>query len=194
MELVGLRELPQNTVFKEGDIFVLFGELFGRGYVNGLLKQARECKMRIIGLTVGRRNADKTLRALSEEELKEAEQNIGGEIINIPLEAGFDMESVDGVSPVDMANAIDKNQWREAKLDNEKILACKQAAEKKFCEKLEQFMEVLEQMIPADKNIFFAHTMAGGIIRSKLFFIIANRVFKGRGDRFESSEKYWNRD
>ena len=41
-------------------------------------------------------------------------------------------------------------------------------------------MEVLEQKIPADKNIFFAHTMAGGIIRSKLFFIIANRVFKGR--------------
>ena len=41
---------------------------------------------------------------------------------------------------------------------------------KKFCEKLEQFMEVLEQKIPADKNIFFAHTMAGGIIRSKIFY------------------------
>ena len=37
MELVGLRELPQNTVFKEGDIFVLFGELFGRGYVKEML-------------------------------------------------------------------------------------------------------------------------------------------------------------
>ena len=126
--------------------------------------------------------------------MKEAEQNLGGEIINIPLEAGFDLESVDGVSPVNIIDAIDKTKWKEAKLDNEKILACKQAAEKKFCEKLEQFMEVLEQKIPADKNIFFAHTMAGGIIRSKLFFIIANRVFKGRGDRFESSEKYWNSD
>ena len=194
MKLVGLKEIPKNTVFKEGDIFVLFGELFGRGYVNGLLEQAKECKMRIIGLTVGRRDSDKTLRALSEEELKEAEQNLGGEIINIPLEAGFDLESVDGVSPVNIIDAIDKTKWKEAKLDNEKILACKQAAEKKFCEKLEQFMEVLEQKIPADKNIFFAHTMAGGIIRSKLFFIIANRVFKGRGDRFESSEKYWNSD
>ena len=185
MKLVGLREIPKNTVFTEGDVFVLFGELFGRGYVNGLLEQAKECKMRIIGLTVGRRDADKNLRALTEEELKEAEQNLGGEIINIPLEAGFDMESVDGVSPVSMVDAIDKKQWKEARLDNERILACKQAAEKKFCKKLEQFMEVLEQKIPADKNIFFAHTMAGGIVRSKLFFIIANRIFKGRGDRFE---------
>ena len=92
MKLVGLKEIPKNTVFKEGDIFVLFGELFGRGYVNGLLEQAKECKMRIIGLTVGRRDSDKTLRALSEEELKEAEQNLGGEIINIPLEAGFDFD------------------------------------------------------------------------------------------------------
>ncbi len=194
MKLIGLREIPQNTVFKEGDIFILFGELFGRGYVNGLLKEAKECKMRIIGLTVGRRDADKTLRALSEEELKEAEKNLGGEIINIPLEAGFDLESVDGVSPVNMIDAVDKNQWREAKLDNERILACKQAAQKKFCKKLEQFMEILEQKIPADKNIFFAHTMAGGIIRAKLFFIIANKVFKGKGERFESSQKYWNSD
>ena len=59
----------------------------GRGYVNGLLEQAKACKMRIIGLTVGRRDADKNLRALSEEELKEVEQNLGGAI---PLEAGFD--------------------------------------------------------------------------------------------------------
>ena len=106
---------------------------FGRGYVNGLLEQAKACKMRIIGLTVGRRDADKNLRALSEEELKEVEQNLGGEIINIPLEAGFDLESVDGLSPAILVDAIDKQQWKEAKLDNEIILACKQVAEKKSC-------------------------------------------------------------
>ena len=194
MKLISLTALPKNTLFKEGDVFVLFGELFGRGYVNGLLKQVKECKMQIIGLTVGRRDADKNIRALSEEELKEVEHNLGGEIINIPLEAGFDLEVVDGCSPVNMVDAMDKNQWKEAKLDNEKILACKQAAEKIFCEKLEQFMEVLEQKIPADKNIFFAHTMAGGIIRSKLFFTIANKIFKGKGDRFSSSQEYSNSD
>ena len=142
----------------------------------------------------GQENADKNLRALSEEELKEVEQNLGGEIINIPLEAGFDLESVDGLSPAILVDAIDKQQWKEAKLDNEIILACKQVAEKKFCAKLEQFMEILEKKIPTDKNIFFAHTMAGGIIRSKMFFTIANRIFKGKGDRFECSQEYWNSD
>ena len=59
---------------------------------------------------MGRRDADKNLRALSEEELKEVEQNLGGEIINIPLEAGFDLESVDGLSPAILVDAIDKQQ------------------------------------------------------------------------------------
>ena len=132
MKLVGLREIPKNTVFTEGDVFVLFGELFGRGYVNGLLEQAKECKMRIIGLTVGRRDADKNLRALTEEELKEAEQNLGGEIINIPLEAGFDMESVDGVSPVSMVDAIDKKQWKEARLIMKEFLLANRLQKKSF--------------------------------------------------------------
>ena len=44
MKLISLTALPKNTLFKEGDVFVLFGELFGRGYVNGLLKQVKECK------------------------------------------------------------------------------------------------------------------------------------------------------
>ena len=28
-----------NTLFRKGDIFVLFGELFGRGYAAGLLDE-----------------------------------------------------------------------------------------------------------------------------------------------------------
>ena len=35
--------------------------------------------------------------------------------------------------------------------------------------------------------MFFAHTMAGGIPRAKIFLAIANRIYKGRGDRFVSS-------
>ena len=32
---VSLRNIPQNNIFRKGDVFVLFGELFGRGYANG---------------------------------------------------------------------------------------------------------------------------------------------------------------
>ena len=37
-----LREIPTQNIFRAGDVFVLFGELFGRGYVNGLLDEARK--------------------------------------------------------------------------------------------------------------------------------------------------------
>ena len=37
---VSLTEIPQNNLYRKGDVFVLFGELFGRGYVTGLLDQA----------------------------------------------------------------------------------------------------------------------------------------------------------
>ena len=41
MQFLPLREIPfKNQVFKKGDVFVLFGELFDCGYVNGLLEEA----------------------------------------------------------------------------------------------------------------------------------------------------------
>ena len=39
-----------NTLFRKGDIFVLFGELFGRGYAAGLLDEAKAAGMTILGL------------------------------------------------------------------------------------------------------------------------------------------------
>jgi hypothetical protein len=36
--------------------------------------------------------------------------------------------------------------------------------------------------------VFFAHTMAGGIPKAKVFMVIANRIYKGRGERFMSSQ------
>ena len=38
---ISLRDIPQHTLFRPGDVFVLFGELFGRGYANGLVNEAR---------------------------------------------------------------------------------------------------------------------------------------------------------
>ena len=89
---VSLTEIPQNNLYRKGDVFVLFGELFGRGYVTGLLDQAKKAGMEIIGITVGRRDENNKLRPLTEEELAQAETNLGGRIINIPAMAGFDLE------------------------------------------------------------------------------------------------------
>ena len=96
-----LRALPGPAGYGQGDVFVLFGELFGRGYANGLVDEARKSGMTIIGITMGRRDADGLLRPLTDEELAESEKVLGGKIINIPLEAGFDMDrSEAGIAPV----------------------------------------------------------------------------------------------
>jgi len=42
---ISLRDLPQHNLFRPGDVFVLFGELFGRGYANGLVNEARKAGM-----------------------------------------------------------------------------------------------------------------------------------------------------
>ena len=44
---ISLHELPQQNLFRQGDVFVLFGELFGRGYANGLVSEARKAGMKI---------------------------------------------------------------------------------------------------------------------------------------------------
>src|SRR5450830_1393553 len=82
-----LRHIPHSTTFKQGDVFVLFGELFGRGYVNGLIDEARKAGMTIVGITVGRRDDDNKLRELTAEEHAEAEAKLGGKIINVPPKA-----------------------------------------------------------------------------------------------------------
>ena len=92
-EITSLRDIPQKNIFRKGDTFVLFGELFGRGYVNGLLDEARKAGMNIVGMTVGRRDENMALRPLNAEELAEAEANLGGRIINVPLMAGFDLDA-----------------------------------------------------------------------------------------------------
>src|SRR5450759_2592305 len=99
-EYRALQQLPDPAGYKTGDVLVLIGEIFGRGYTNGLADEARRIGMTIIGTTVGRRESDGALRPLNAEELSTAEALLGGAIINIPLEAGFDMESVDGLPSI----------------------------------------------------------------------------------------------
>ena len=58
----------------------------------------------------------------------------------------------------------------------------------RFRDAVTRVMAELDGMIPAGRNVLFAHTMAGGIPRAKVFMAIANRVYKGRGARYMSSQ------
>lgn len=190
-----LTELRNNTLFTQGDVFVLFGELFGRGYATGLIDAAKAAGMTVIGITVGRREDDKSLRALTAEELAEAEANLGGKIINVPLMAGFDMDAAeDGVTPTDMLSGMTLENWQGYALDWAKVDACREIGTARFKAALTEVIAQLDGMIPAGRNVMFAHTMAGGIPRAKAFMAIANRIYKGRGARHLSSQALLDSD
>ncbi|MGE0079664.1 MAG: hypothetical protein AB7U81_00035 [Thiohalomonadaceae bacterium] len=194
-EMKSLRDLPTRNIFRPGDVFVLFGELFGRGYANGLVDEARRAGMTIVGITVGRRDADNRLRPLNEEELQAAEANLGGKIINVPLMAGFDLDAPEGTpTPTDLLAELKLDNWREAKLDWAHIERCRAVGVERFRNSVAKVMQTLDGMIPAGANVFFAHTMAGGIPKTKVFLAIANRVYKGRGERFLSSRALLDSD
>ncbi|MDP7149499.1 MAG: hypothetical protein QGI08_03760 [Paracoccaceae bacterium] len=192
---IPLTHIPSNTLFGKGDIFVLFGELFGRGYATGLIDEAKATGMELIGITVGRRNDDGSLRPLTDEEHSAAEENLGGKIINIPLMAGFDMDAPEGgQTPTDMLTEMTLDNWQEFKLDWDQVDRCRAVGTARFTGALGQIMEQLDGMIPTGRNVFFAHTMAGGIPRAKAFLAIANRIYKGRGARHLSSQALLDSD
>ena len=194
-ELNPLRQIPQANVFRKGDVFVLFGELFGRGYVNGLIDEARAAGMTIVGITVGRRDDAGCLRALDDAELAEAEEKLGGRIINVPLMAGFDMDAPEGEqNPTEMLSGITLKNWQEEKLDWERIERCRAAGVARFTSSAATVMAEIDKLVPEGANVFFAHTMAGGIPRIKAFLAIANRIYKGRGERFMSSRALLDSD
>ena len=161
---IPLQQLPQSSLYQAGDVFVLFGELFGRGYANGLVNEARQAGMQIIGITVGRRDANNALRPLTDDELATAEQGLGVTIINVPLMAGFDTDApANEPTPTELLGALTLKSWTEDKLDWAHIERCQAIGVQRFKDSLAQVMATLEGMIPSGRNVFFAHTMAGGI-------------------------------
>lgn len=192
---IPLRELPQHNLFRPGDVFVLFGELFGRGYANGLVNEARKAGMTIVGITVGRRDEANALRPLNDEELAQAEAALGGSIINLPLMAGFDQDAPAGTpTPTEMLGKLTLKTWTEDTLDWDHIARCRAVGVQRFTDTLAQVMAQIDARVPAGANLFFAHTMAGGIPKAKVFLAIANRVYKGRGERFMSSQTLLDSD
>lgn len=183
-----LREAPPTSGFKAKDVLVLFGELFSRGYANGLVEEAERLGMTVIRATVGRREKDGTLRALSTEEAA----NIPKPFINVPLEAGFDLEpDAQGRTPVDFLKDVKLSDWESAVLDEASLADSHRRAVARFRSATAQFLEQLEPLIPAGSNVLFAHLMAGGVPRTKLVMPLINRTVKGTGDRYLPSEKLW---
>ncbi|MEN0060411.1 MAG: hypothetical protein AAGB31_16340, partial [Bdellovibrio sp.] len=175
-----LRQKPALSSYKKGDVLVLFGELFSRGYANGLVEEAERHGLKIIRATVGRREKDGQLRPLLTEELSVVPQPV----INIPLEAGFDMEpDSQGVTPCDQMKDIKLGDWDKASLNWASIDESQKKGVARFKKNTELFLKELEQHIPAGANVLFAHLMAGGVPRTKIIMPLLNRAFKGTGDR-----------
>jgi hypothetical protein len=187
-----MRDLPAVAGYKKGDVFVLVGELFGRGYANGIVDEARKAGMTIVGTTVGRRDSDGILRPLNAEELAEAEANLGGRIINIPLEAGFDMEpAADGQSFADILKAVKPDSYESFVCDKTRLAEVSARGAARFKGNLALVVAGLQQIIPAGASVLFSHAMAGGIPRVRLFMPLLNRVFKGTGDKYLASCEFW---
>lgn len=184
-----IRNLKNNKTFGKGDVLVLFGELFSKGYANGLVEEAERRGMTIVRSTVGRRDADGILQPLDAE----LAGNIPQPFINVPLEAGFDLEEDNnGLSLVGQLKDIKLSNWEDAKIDFASLEECKQRGRKRFRTNVEKWLTEVKKQIPASSNVLFAHLMAGGVPRAKIVLPLVNRTVKGTGDRFLSSEKLWN--
>lgn len=190
MKINAIRDVPSLASYKKGDFLVLFGELFARGYANGLVEQAEKQGLNIIYSTVGRREKDGSLRALLAEEIPQ----VKGHFINVPLEAGFDMEKVGDITPCDLLKDLKMTNWHEAKLDFKLIEEAKNNSIDRFQKQVTQWSHEVQKIIPPGANVIFAHLMAGGVPRAKICMPAMNRVFKGQGDRYFSSKEFWDCD
>jgi hypothetical protein len=188
-----MANLPEASGYGTGDYLVLIGELFGRGYANGLLEEARSIGMNVVGTTMGRRGVDGSLRPLNADELAEAEALLGARIVNVPLEAGFDMETIDGnPSIADRLKSVRSDTWDQIGFSDDSIDNARTAGTLRFRSNLAQVVAELDRIIPAGSNVLFSHVMAGGFPRSRIFMLLLNRVFKGTGDKYLSSRLFWD--
>lgn len=183
-----LRHINKTSGYGPGDVLVVFGEVFARGYVNGLIDEAKSVGMTVIYSTVGRRDENEVLRPLTPAELATKEQPL----INIPLECGFDLEkSSKGLTPCEQVKGLKLSEASKAVLDFSQVEESRRKGRDNFRGRVKQYVEELQKMIPKGAKVLMAHTMAGGVPRAKIILPVMNRVFKGQGDRFSSSQEFW---
>ena len=180
---------PTQKKFQKGDLLVLFGELFNRGYANGLVEEAEKNGLTVVRATVGRRDAEGNLRALTAEET----EHIPKPFINVPLEAGFDLEKDEhGKSPNEYLGGVKLSEWQNASIPAGSLAKSKAKGRTRFRNNTAIFLKELEHFITPGRHVHFAHLMAGGVPRCKIVMPLMNRVFKGTGDRFIASDVFWN--
>ncbi len=196
-----LREIPSEAPYKKGDVLVVFGELFARGYANGIVDEAERRGLTVIRSTVGRRDTTGEsagrLRQLNETEIFDARgKKAENPFINVPLEAGFDMEpaSPGGPTPNSFFEGVKLSEWENAKADFAMIEKSRENGRRRFREAVKSYVTELKKQLPKDKNIIFCHTMAGGVPRTKIIMPVMNRVFKGVGERHVGSQKLFESD
>lgn len=182
---------PDARTFRKGDVLVLFGELFNRGYANGLVEEAERNGMLVIRATVGRRDESGDLRPLTAEE----SENIPKPFINIPLEAGFDLEkNSEGKTPNDYLKGFKLSEWQTADIPQSVLDTARNSARARFRKNTQAFVQELDKIISSPTqegcHIHFAHLMAGGVPRTKIVMPLMNRVFKGVGDRYLASTEF----
>src|SRR5215218_3547795 len=183
-----LRQVNPVSGYGKDDVLVVFGEVFARGYVNGLIDEARKAGMKVIFGTVGRRDENDQLRPLTAEELAEKDQPL----VNVPLECGFDMaKSSKGFSPCDQLKGLKLSEWDKATLDFAQVEESRKAGREDFRTRLKQYLVELQKQIPAGAKVVIAHTMAGGVPRAKIMMPVMNRVFKGTTT---PSKEFWEGD
>lgn len=186
-----LRNLPAaNSQLKAGDTLVLVGELFNRGYANGLVECAKEKGIRIIQATVGRRDEQDQLRGLNQQELA----TVPFEVINIPLEAGFDYEAgPNGQTILDLLKTVKLADWANFKVDAIWLEQVRLQSRQRLESAMRQFAQTLSEKVPSG-HIYFAHLMAGGVPKSKVVLALLNRTVKGVGEKYFSSQELWSSD
>ena len=184
-----IKNKPVQKKFEKGDLLVLFGELFNRGYANGLVEEAEKNGLTVVRATVGRRDPEGQLRPLNSAEA----ENIQKPFINVPLEAGFDLEKDEsGKTPNDYLSGVKLSEWQNAGIPADSLLQSKEKGRIRFRTNTREFLKQLEQFVVPGKHVHFAHLMAGGVPRTKIVMPLMNRVFKGTGERYVSSELFWN--
>lgn len=185
-----IRKQPSLPTFSNEDTLVIFGEVFQRGYVNGMIEEAKRHGMNVIYSTVGRRDEKNKLQKLNTEQLESKNQQ---PIVNVPLEAGFDLTSwKDGSTLVDKLSPYKMSQWKDIEVDMDELDEVIAKSNQDFKKRTSEFVNELEKILPQKGNIIFAHTMAGGIPRAKIVMPTMNRIFKGSGERYQSSEEFIN--
>lgn len=191
-----LRQKPATQKFKTGDTLVLFGELFNRGYANGLVEEAQKNGLKIVRATVGRRDENQDLRPLNDDELQSQlslPQFKDSPLINIPLEAGFDLEmDQTGKRTIEYLKGFKLSEWAQAAVPEKSLFEARDTARARFRKNVKSFLAELQKHITPGTHIHFAHLMAGGVPRTKIVMPLLNRVFKGTGDRYLTSKEFWD--